>query len=401
MAKLLMLGAGRGQLAAYRAARALGLDIVGVDPDPDAPALALARHPVRLDLGDLAALLELARRYRVEGVFTMAADYPMPSLAALCHELGLPGPSPLAVAQATHKARMRAAFARHGVPGPRSHPAATAQQAVALAHELGGDVIIKPALSNGGRGVSRVAAGASDAALEAAFAHAKCHTRADGALVEDFVEGQEFSVESLSWRGQTRVVAVTEKLTSGSPHFVELGHRQPPQWPAPVLQLLADTARAAVRALGIDDAAAHSEMRLTPDGARMMETGARLGGGFICSDLVPLSTGIDLVRAALQVALGHAPDLRPGRVPAGAAIRFLTAEPGRVRQVAGMERARAMEGVEAVDVYVRPGDRVVPLTDATGRCGHVICRAEGAREAARRAAAALACLHVETEGLHR
>lgn len=397
---VLLLGAGRGQLAAYAAARRLGLDVVGIDPDPQAPGLRLTRQCYSFDLADSDAVIAVARRHRVAGIFTMAADYPMPALAAACAELSLPGPSPEATRLATHKRWMREAFARHGVPCPAFDHADSPEQAIRLARALPGDAIFKPALSHGGRGVSRVARGADEGALRAAFAHALRHTRADGVMVEAFVDGPEFSVETLSWRGQTRVIAITEKLTSGAPHYVEIGHRQPSLRSATEQALLARTAEAAVQALGITDAAGHSEMRLGPEGPVMMETGARLGGGFITSDLVPLSTGIDLVGAALAVALGREPDLSPKRSPGGAAIRFITAAPGVVQGITGLAQIEARPGVERAELYCRIGDSVPRLTDATARCGHIICSALTASLAAAAASEALAALRLETGEPH-
>jgi biotin carboxylase len=373
---LLLLGAGRGQLAAYAAARRLGLGIVAVDPDRQAPGLALADQRYSFDLADVSALLDVARRHRVSGIFTMAADYPMPALSAACAALGLPGPTPEATQRATHKRWMREAWLRRGVPCPTFHHV--------------------PALSQGGRGIGRVSQGADRAALGAAFTHALRHTRADGVMVEAFVEGPEFSVETLSWRGQTQLIAITEKMTSASQHCVEIGHRQPCLRSAAERALLADTALAAVRALGIDNAAGHSELRLGRDGPVMMESAARLGGGFISSDLVPLSTGIDLVEAALGVALGREPDLRPRRPPGAAAVRFITAAPGRLQDIRGLEQVRRRDGVVCAEVYRRIGERIPPLTDASARCGHIICSAATADLAAAAARDALACMQLPT-----
>lgn len=400
MASVLLLGAGRGQVPAYRAARDLGLDIIAVDPDAQAPGLALAAHRYSFDLGDIGRLIALGRKHGVVGVFTMAADYPIPALAEVCAALALPGLTPTAAHQATHKHRMREVFAEHGVPVPEFHHAASAEQAIALARRLPGDAIMKPALSQGGRGVTRVARDADEAVLITAFAHALRQTRADGVMVEAFVEGPEFSVETLSWRGQHRVIAITEKLSSGAPHYVELGHGQPTVCSLDQLEQLSVTALAAVQALGISDSAGHSEIRLSASGPQLMETGARLGGGFICSHLVPLSTGVDLVEAALMVALDRLPDLQPRRAPRAAAIRFLTAAPGQVRAVTGVAEALAIAGVEQLDVYCRPGDRVSLLTDATARCGHVIVSADSHAAAAAGAEAALRCIRIETEADH-
>ncbi len=341
----MVLGAGRGQVPMIRAACEDGLEVVAVDPSRDAPGLRLADHAYCHDLADVDAVLRAATRHGISGIATLGADYPMPVLAQVCAALGLPGPVIDAVHRATNKWLMRAAF--------------------------------------------------QSAGLTAGFDAALAATREDAVLVEEFVEGPEFSVEAITWRGMTRVVAVTDKLTSGAPHFVELGHSQPSRFGQADLDALRSTAIAAVAALGIDDAASHTEIRLGAAGPRIMESAARLGGGFINSHLVPASCGVDIVRAAIAVALGREPDLEP-RALQGSAIRFLTAPPGRIESVDGLDVARSMPGVMEAVSYVSRGDEFGALRDASGRLGHVIARGATASEAVRRAESALAALHVRT-----
>lgn len=393
---LMVLGARRAQITAIRTALGKGLEVVAIDPDPAASGLALATHAYNHDLADRDAILAVARTHRINGVMTIAADYPMPTLAALCATLQLPGPSPAAVEKATNKRLMRQALRAASVPCPRFRHVSDLQQARQAAADMGVDTIFKPAMSHGGRGVTRVPAGSGADVIEQAFLRARRETRADGVMVEEFVDGPEFSVESLTHGGATHIVAVTDKLTSGAPYFVELGHNQPSRWSPDQVESLRQTAVQAISALGIDQAAGHTEIRLGPRGPVIMEVAARLGGGFINSHLVPLSTGIDLVAATIQVAVGMTPDLQPSRPGRAAAIRFLPAEPGVVTRIAGLAAARKGEGVEEIDLYVGPNDYVAPLVDASGRPGHVICSADHADEAIARAERAMAAMRIHT-----
>jgi biotin carboxylase len=395
-ASLLILGARRAQITAIRTALDMGLRVIAIDPDPAAPGLALATFSQVHDLADLDAILAVARAQRIAGIMTLAADYPMPTVAAVCAELNLPGPSLEVVAKATNKRLMRLALSNENVPCPRFIHVETIEQARQAVASLGGDVIFKPAMSHGGRGITRVSDGSPDAVIELAFQRALRETRSDGVMVEEFIDGPEFSIESLTHQGVTRVVAVTDKLTSGAPYFVELGHNQPSRWPADQIEALRHTAEQAVAALGIDEAAGHTEIRLASSGPVIMEVAARLGGGFINSHLVPLSTGIDLVAATIQVAIGEAPDLQPRTRGRAAAIRFLCASPGRVTRIEGLETVRQIEGVEEVEVYVQPHDRIAPLVDASGRCGHVICSAADPGHVIALAERALHGIHIHT-----
>lgn len=152
----------------------------------------------------------------------------------------------------------------------------------------------------------------------------------------------------------------------------------------------------AIMALGVDQAAGHTEVRLTANGPVIMEVAARLGGGFISSHLVPLSSGIDLIAATIRVALGETPDLNSNTRTHAAAIRFICPVPGVIAAIDGVEAARHLEGMEEIEIYKLPGQRVPPLMDARGRAGHVIFTADTPDDAIKRAERALASIHIHT-----
>lgn len=253
--------------------------------------------------------------------------------------------------KATHKRRMREAFFRAGVPSPRSVAANRTEQAADALAAFATDCLFKPVMSHGGRGITRVPACASRSEIARAFTRAVRETRAERILVEEFVEGQEFSVEAVTWCGRTQIVALTDKSTSDAPDCVELGHRQPSTWPDSQVAWLREAAIHAITSLGIDNAANHTELKLTDTAVCIMEVAARLGGGFIGSHWVPLSCGFERVRAAVKMALGLAPDGVVQRRQ-GAAIRFLRATPGIASTVTGVEAVAKRPGVVWAEVYV-------------------------------------------------
>jgi len=393
----MILGAGLSQLPVYEAARRMGLTIVGADPDPGAPALSLADHTVVCDLADVDTLLQFARSAGIAGVLTIAADYPMMTLARLWSALGLTGPAEQAVLRATHKGEMRAAFARAGVPSPLSR---CVQSAAALWVEVkrqGGDLIVKPAQSSGGRGVARLPPGCDADAAAQVYGHASEYTRDRASvLVEQYVEGPEYSIESVIFDGRHQLVAVTDKLTSGAPHCVEIGHHQPASVSDHQRDALCDVACPAVTPLGTAYAVCHTEAKLTPHGPVVIECAARAGGGFITSHLVPLSTGIDLMHAAIEIALGQAPSLQARHPGRPVAIRSIIGPPGRLALVQGVELAASMEGVVDIQLYKHVGDKVATLQDATARCGHVIAVGADVDTAIARACAARDAMQVVT-----
>jgi biotin carboxylase len=255
---LMVLGARRAHLPAIQAALERGHRVVAVDPDPNAPGLRMADASYSHDLADVPALLSIAHRHVVDGVFTFAADYPMPALGVISNALGLPGPARAAIACATNKRLMRDALVAAGVPCPRYWHAMSLASAVRAFEQAGGDVIVKPDLSHGGRGVTRVPARSAPVVLERAFERARRETRGEGVMIEDFVDGPECSVESITVGRHTRVIALTEKLTTGAPYFVEMGHQQPCRYSDEVRAHLEQVAVGCQQALGIEDAGGHT-----------------------------------------------------------------------------------------------------------------------------------------------
>lgn len=383
------------QLAAVRRAKDMGLQVVAIDPSPGSVGFRCCDAFCVADLADVVTCLDFARRHAVDGVMTIAADYPVPTVAHICSAMGLPGLTNGSAKRSTNKRHMRHALAASGALCPTSISAETLPQAIKAVRSIDGAAILKPAVSNGGRGVTRLERGASCERIATAFARAMHFTRADGIVVEEFLDGPEFSVEALTYGGRTHVVAVTDKLTAGDPYCVEVGHSQPSRLGTGQINALKAAANAGIAALGIDWSASHAEIRLTSRGPHIMEIGARLGGGYITSHLVPLSTGIDMIGAAISVALGREPALQSTHTR-GAAIRFFTPAPGVVERISGLDIASQVPGVRVLDLPLEPGDTVRPLRDSTGRVGHVICEAGDAAGAIRSAEQAKHLVRIET-----
>jgi biotin carboxylase len=392
MTTLLIIGAGRLQMPAYIVGRRLGLHLVGVDRNSQAPGLAMADASYPIDTRDVEGIMTVARRHAVDGVVTLCTDQPVRVVSAVAAQLGLRAISPEAAALATNKAAMRDAFARAGAPSPkhrRVRNKAALSEAIA---DLGLPVIVKPPAASGSRGICTIRVKEE---ARAALAHALRY--ADGeVVVEEFVEGPEVSIETLSFGGQHYVVAITDKRTTGEPHWVELGHVEPSRLTEALQRDVAEAAVAGLRALGIDDAAGHVEVKASSNGPKLIEIGARLGGDFIGAELALRSTGVDMVEALIYIALGQRPNVTRTR-SAAAAIQYLAAVPGRVTHVEGLEEARKMEGVVRLEVDVRLGDNVGAVHSSLDRPGFVICEGATPGEAEARAHRAALGIRIGTE----
>jgi biotin carboxylase len=192
--------------------------------------------------------------------------------------------------------------------------------------------------------------------------------------------GPEVSVEIIVWQGTPHVLQITDKLTTGAPHFVEMGHSQPSRLPVADQEKIKDLACRAVKAVGIDNGPAHVEIMLTKDGPKMVELGARMGGDCITTHLVPLSTGVDMIKATMDICLGLTPDIEP-KFQKGSAIRFFDVVPGTITAIEGVEEAKAIPGVQEISFTKQIGDTVGEIGASGDRMGFVIAQANSAKQA--------------------
>ncbi|MBI4354996.1 MAG: ATP-grasp domain-containing protein [Candidatus Omnitrophica bacterium] len=370
--RLLILGAGVYQMPAIATAKALGLQVIAVDANPVAPGFTLADVSRVVDVRDIAGCLKVARGFQVDGVVSICTESAVATVAALAEELGLPGVSRAAAQAATDKFVMRSRWAATGLPGPAFAQASTLAEAVPAAREIGYPVVVKPVDNAGSRGVSRIDV---ESALPAAFDRALSQSLSRRVILEEFMDGVEATVESFTWQGKTQVLAMSEKVRIPFPACVSISLSYPPSFAAEVQQAIQQVVCRAIKALGIDQGPTHTEVLVTSRGIKLVELAARGGGFGIVHQIVPIVSGVDLVRATIQVALGLQPDITPQYARA-AVLRFFQPQAfGTVRRIRGVEDAKRMEGIVEVVMEVKPGQLLGPITRDGERPGYLIASA--------------------------
>lgn len=263
-------------------------------------------------------ILEKCREIRIDGICSISSDLAAITVNYVANHMGLIGNSPECALVSTNKHEMRLCFERHGDPSPKSILVKSVQDLEGV--PLRYPVIVKPTDRSGSRGITKLE---SAHGLEEAIERAKEQGFENAALVEEFAEGQEYSVECISWQGKHTMLAITKKYTTGAPHFVETGHLEPAPLDENMYRAVERTVYHALGSLGIAYGASHSELKISPEGViRLIEIGGRMGGDFIGSDLVRLSTGFDFVKAVIQTALGIKPQVVKNTT-AAAAVRFI------------------------------------------------------------------------------
>ena len=269
------------------------------------------------------------------------------------------------------------AFKEYGVESPWFYIIENVTMLNALLPQLSYPCILKPTDNAGSRGVMLVK---SAEELIEAYQYSVSQSRGGLVILEEYMTGPEVSVEVMVVDGEPHVLQVTDKLTTGAPYFVEMGHNQPSMLPAEDVEKIKDLACRAVKSVGINCGPSHVEIKLTPTGPKMVELGARMGGDCITTHLVPLSTGIDMIKATIDVSLGLTPDITP-TLQKGSAIRFFDAPCGIITAIEGVEEALAIDGVQEISFTKNVGDEVTGIHSSLDRCGFVIAQCDSASDA--------------------
>ena len=312
------------------------------------------------------AILAVCREVGIDGICSIGSDLATLVVSYVAEKLGLTGNSVASSRISTNKYAMRRAFAAAGdpIPGFMEGDGVTRPEDVALAYPL----IVKPTDRSGSRGVTRVE---KPEGLQEAIAGALQDSFEKKVMIEEFASGQEYSVECVSYEGEHHFLAMTAKLTTGAPHFIEIGHDEPAPVSSETLDRVKKVVFHALDTLGIRYGASHSELKIDGDGTiRIIEIGGRMGGDCIGSHLVYESTGMDFVGMVVDIACGHPPDFTVHGNPGSVAIRFIFDKDDlaacRQMMAAHPEKIVETELPEELDDHV--------VTDSSTRFGYYIYR---------------------------
>lgn len=377
MKKLLIVGASILQLPAIKRAKELGYHVAVIDYDPNAIGIPYADKYFNVSTIDINGVVDAAEEYKPDGIMTLATDMPMRAIAAACEKLGLLGISTETALKSTDKGKMIKAFEQNGVEHPWYYIAPDRKRFDEIKHQLTYPCIMKPTDNSGSRGVVLIH---NPMQLEEEYSYSQSSSRSGSVIIEEYLTGPEVSVEVIVYKGVPHVLQITDKLTTGAPHFVEMGHSQPSQLPKDTTDKIKDLASRAVLAVGIENGPAHVEMIVTENGPKMVELGARMGGDCITTHLVPLSTGIDMIKATIDIACGNEPDIIP-KFSKGSAIRYFDVPYGTIQSIDGVDAAKKIDGVKQISFTKSVGNIVGKIGSSGDRVGFVIGQSGNPQEA--------------------
>ncbi len=390
--RILFIGAGPYQKKGIETAKKMGLYVIAADGNPNAPGLPLADKEYDVNVTDVNANLEIARKEKIDGVCAVASDISMRSVATISEILGLPGISRDVAERCLDKELMRKAFVAAGVPSPKSFAVYTVPELLKISKQLSFPVVIKPSDSAGSRGVRRVD---SQKGLKDAFENAVGLSSQKKVIIEEFMEGVECSVEAFVVGGEIHIITLSDKVRTKPPILTDIEVSFPSAYPEKIQKEIIDVAKRAIRAVGVKDAPIHMELMMTKSGPVPVELAARGPGFKLFTDIIPEVTGINVLKALIDLSVGKKPVLRRAKHKASVIRFFSTEVAGTVKSIEGVEEIRKMRGVYEIIMYVNPGDRARALTSGQDRLGHIISMAPSLAEAHTVVERALARLSIE------
>lgn len=368
MKKLAIIGASYLQMPLIEKAKSMGIETHVFAWAADDVGERAADHFYPISIVEKEQILEKCREIGIDGICSISSDLAMVTVNYVARQMDLIGNSAACTLRSTNKHQMRLAFEQNGDPSPKSLLVESVDDLRDV--ELRYPVIVKPTDRSGSRGITKLS---DPAELEKAIVHAEEQGFEKKALVEEFAAGQEYSVEYISWQGEHHFLALTHKYTTGAPHFIETGHLQPAPVSEELLTRVKRVVSHALDSLGIRYGASHSELKIDEDGRIILiEIGGRMGGDFIGSDLVELSTGVDFVKAVIETALGTEPTLS-FESSCAAAVRFVFSQ-GDIEVLNNIKR-------EHPELLVREDVNTTfdhAVTDSSARFGYYLLQSPDA-----------------------
>ena len=380
MKTVMILGGSASEVPVIKRALEMGHKVVLVDRDETSPGFKEKVVPEYHSIADKEKILELAQKYKIDGILA-SVDAGVRPTAYVCKVMGLPGISEEAAFMGTDKVAMRIRLKERGVPVPEFYIVKSKEEYLEAVSKFTDVCIVKAADSSGSRGIYKLKDLTDESDIDYAYDYCREFSSTGELLIEEFMVGPEICVETLSAGGVCYPIQITDQMHKEPPYFTDCGYSQPSTLAPDIIEEIRQIAIDANLAIENYQGSSCTEMIVTKDGPKVVELGARLAGDFMTTAMVPLSCGVDMPGAVVKIALGESIDVQP-KFNKGSCVRYFMKERiGLIREIVGVDKAKSIKGVQAVEILKGIGDEATPLRKSSDRLGLVITQGETAEEA--------------------
>ncbi len=367
---ILIFGVGPLQKSLIDRCKARGLFTIGIDPDKNSVCKNLVDAFEVVDGQDFEGTTKVVNKYKVNGIITAGTDKPLVMMARVAQAMQLPFFSVDTAKFSTDKFLMKQRFKECRIPCANGILIENQKEDL-YNLKIEYPVILKPRDNSGSRGVIYCNGFyVSQQAVSETFQY----TKKNSILIEEFIKGKEYSVEAIHYNGESHIIQITEKITSKPPYNVELGHLQPAELSINCKSKIEELVRNIAHALGFENCPSHTEIKINSKGITVIETSPRLGGDFITSTLVPLSTGINMEDLLIDISLGE-------KLPSGyylpkfnkcSGIMYFKLPEGKIANILNLDGINIIDGIRTFSFDLTIGDTINRITNSSNRYGYAI-----------------------------
>lgn len=382
MESVIIVGAGIMQIPAILTAKDMGFNVIATDMNPNAEGFKFADGSICLNTKDVEGHIKFAvenkEKYNIVGAFA-GADVAR-TVAGITNKLGLPGVSEETALVSNNKWLMKQRWIKDGVPTPYAVEVKTLQEAEEAINKVGLPCMVKAIDNAASRGTKKIY---KIEELKDAFEDACKNSTTKTALLEEFVEGEEQSVETVIYEGKQYRFGIADRHYDMNPLPIETGHTNPSQLPKQIQEEIYKVVKQASDSLGITWGPAKADMILTKKGPMILEMPARLSGGFHSQYTTPISSGMNPIRFTLALCTGKGLDLESYKRKKDfvAQCKAIFPEPGTVKSITGIKEALEIDGVDHVFMVVEEGDNIGDYKNCADRPCYVIVHGKNYKEA--------------------
>lgn len=367
--KILFIAAGFLQTFLIKKAKELGYYIVAIDGNPNAEGFQLADEAYCVDITNPKACIDFVRDKNFDGVITAASDYGVISASEVAHFLQLPGLNPESARLIKNKFQVRKRlFENHVDDTGQSFEVDETTDLKELAGKITLPVMVKPCDGSGSRGASKVddeseLKQACDFAIKSSLTHK--------AVIEPFIDGREYGVESFVNNETIHVLGVMEKKMTNPPFYAELGHAIPSSLPYETELYVREVVTNALKALGVNHGSVNMDLLISEDGkVHIVDVGARMGGNLIGSHIIPMATGFKYMENIIRGAVGD-PLVSEKDAPMIVVTRLLALTPGKVKSLPDFDEISKKYNV-IIEHHLKVGDTINPYRTNLDGCGYIV-----------------------------
>lgn len=384
---LLIIGAGREQISVYQSAKKMGLFVIGTDINPEAPAFDYADKKLicstRNAVETLEVVLDYSKNNRIDGVMTVANDVPF-TVALVADKLKLSGISLKSAKLVSNKISMKEQFVRHGIPTPKFDVMNTKDDFFKKIKEKTFPFVLKPSDGRGARGVLFID---ENTDISLAWNHSIQYSDNKKLLLEEFIEGDQLSVEGIFLDGKYRSIAFADRNYSNlqltKPFIVENGGVIPSKHEDKTLDEISKVIENAAHSLEINKGTVKADIVLSKKGYMIIEIAARLSGNYLATHHIPMAYGIDIISAAINMALGI--KIKEGSLQAKKknylCARFFFPPSGIIKSIKGIEKVKSLNYVKMLEIYRKEGEFQPLIDHHAARAGTILCEGSTYEEA--------------------